>query len=225
MLVLCPGCNGNGEGLIRQREWQEFAREHQLGLAGLSFASITTVQENRTSYYHASKGSGQALLEAIRKIYGKDLPVLLFGFSGGAHFTSRFVEWKPERVIAWCAYSAGWWDIPLKTAVNPPGIVACGDADPRYGESMIYFKQGRVAGKPWLWISLARVGHSGSPPLEAFIRQYFAAVLKHNQRAGLWVDVDLETPASGSERKEEPSLTGWIPDIGLLDRWKAINEP
>lgn len=36
VMVLCPGLNGSGEGMIRQKAWQAFAREHRLGLIGLS---------------------------------------------------------------------------------------------------------------------------------------------------------------------------------------------
>jgi hypothetical protein len=226
VLVLCPGANGNGEGMIRQKEWQEFAREQHLGLVGLSFASDGEfLSDCGRGYYCAAKGSGQILLDAIQKIYGHDLPLLLYGFSGGAHYTSGFVEWKPTQVISWCTYSAGWWDTPQKASANPPGIVACGDADPRYGATMIYFKQGRAVGKPWLWISLPNIGHASSPPLEEFIRQYFTAVLKQSHTKGLWIDVDLETSASEVLQKEQPSLTGWLPDAELFDSWKAINKP
>ena len=226
VLVLCPGANGNGEGMIRQQEWQKFAREQHLGLIGLSFASDEAfLSDCGRGYYCAARGSGQALLDGIRKIYGRDMPLLLYGFSGGAHFTSGFVEWKPKRVTAWCAYSAGWWDTPQKAPVNSPGIVACGDADPRYGATMIYFKQGRAADKPWLWISLPNIGHATSPQLEVFIRQYFAAALKPHQTKGQWVDIDLETPTSELLRHEQPSLTGWLPDARLLESWKAINKP
>ena len=45
-------------------------------------------------------------------------------FLGGAHFASRFEEWMPEKVIAWCAYSAGWWICPPRNAAAPAGIAA-----------------------------------------------------------------------------------------------------
>jgi pimeloyl-ACP methyl ester carboxylesterase len=150
VLVLSPGVNVSGESLIRSPAWQQFAQQNHLGLVGLSFSSPEKMILDGTGYYYASKGSGEKLLEGIRKIYGKDLPLLLYGFSGGAHFTSRFEEWAPSRVIAWCADSAGWWDEPKLSAITPPGIVACGENDPRYGASLSYFKQGRAAGKPWL---------------------------------------------------------------------------
>jgi len=229
VLVLCPGCNGNGAGLVSSPVWQEFALRNHLGLVGLSFASPEKAIHDGTGYYYASKGSGEKLLEGIRKIYGRDLPLLLYGFSGGAHFTSRFEEWAPSRVLGWCAYSAGWWDLPKPSGVSPPGIVACGDQDSRYGASMMYFKQGRAVGKPWLWVSLPKVGHQTSTAMEDFVRGYFAMILKRGSSSGLshgmWVDVDTKKVMSESEAGASSSLSGRIPDPSLIDDWRKIHAP
>lgn len=224
-LVLCPGCNGSGEGLIHQPVWQRFAKKHKLGLVGLSFASDTLLLMNGRGYYYASKGSGDLLLDGIRKIYGKRIPLLLYGISGGAHFTARFVEWKPDQVVAWCAYSAGWWDEPKQAKKNPPGIIACGDYDERYGASLIYFKQGRALGKSWLWVSLPQTGHGYSGVLEDFVRKYFAAVLNEKPGEGQWVDVDLRKMVSPEEADRNRSVTGWLPDARLDEDWRKIHEP
>jgi len=225
VLVLCPGCNGSGENLVRSPEWIAFAREHRLGLVGLSFASPMPAIHDGTGYYYASHGSGEKLLEGIRKIYGRDLPVLLYGFSGGAHFTSRFEEWRPDKVITWCAYSAGWWDEPKANPTAPPGIIACGDEDPRYGASLIYFKQGRAAGKPWLWVGLPHTGHAGSRKLDQFVRNYFASVLKSQFGTAAYLDIDREVKVCHADQAAQPSLTGWMPSDDLLDEWRQINEP
>ncbi len=232
ILILCPGSNGNGESLVRSPLWQEFAQRNHLGLVGLSFASPDKAIHDGTGYYYASKGSGEKLIEGIRKIYGKDLPLLLYGFSGGAHFTSRFEEWAPSRIIAWCADSAGWWDEPKLSAITPPGIVACGENDPRYGASLSYFKQGRAIkplGKPWLWVSLPKIGHQASPALEEFVRKYFEAVLKRGGSSdlsgGVWVDVDTKKVLSLLEAEALPSESGWIPSQALVDDWRKIHEP
>ena len=160
------------------------------------------------------------------------MPLILYGFSGGAQFASRFEEWMPEKVIAWCAYSAGWWDLPSRNAVaapsgflRPPGIVACGEDDPRYGASMIYFKQGRAVGKPWLWISLAHTGHSASSVLDDFVAKYFAAVLSWHDQKSLWVDIDLKKVISSEEAANVPSQTGWLPSDALLEAWSKIHDP
>lgn len=228
VLVLTPGTNGNGEGLIRQREWQEFAREQKLALVGVSFASPDAILHENRGYYYAAQGSGELLLEGIRKAFRRDLPIVLFGFSAGAHFSSRFVEWKPERVITWCAYSAGWWDEPTEAKVTPPGIVACGEEDGRLGASLVHFKQGRALGRPWLWVELPKTGHSCPPAMTQFARDYFGAILRGKgqldpQKDGQWVDVDrLEQVPNGSEH---PSVMAWLPDAKLYDEWRRLSTP
>lgn len=78
VLVLCPGFNGSGENLIRSPKWIAFAKKNRLGLVGLSFASPIPALHDGTGYYYASKGSGEKLVEGIRKIYGQDLPFMGF---------------------------------------------------------------------------------------------------------------------------------------------------
>ena len=230
VLVLCPGCNGIGEGLVADPIWQAFAKKQKLGLVGLSFASNINDIHNGKGYYYASNESGKILLDGINKLFGHDLPILLYGFSGGAHFTSRFVEWKPERVIAWCAYSAGWWDEPKISNIIPPGIIACGESDERLGASLIYFKQGRAVGKPWLWIGIPDNGHSPERRVESFIRDYFEVILQNNDRldpakTGLWIDIDERNAAEAYLVQKYPSITGWLPDAKLLNIWQSLNEP
>ncbi|MGB8355662.1 MAG: hypothetical protein WCD79_17315 [Chthoniobacteraceae bacterium] len=231
VLVLCPGANGSGEELIRESAWQDFAKQNNLGLMGLSFASPENTLHDGTGYYYASKGSGAKLLDGIQKIYHKDLPVLLYGFSGGAHFTSSFEEWMPQRVIAWCADSAAWWDVPAKSNSNPPGIVVCGDRDQRYGASLLYFEQGRRAGKPWLWISIPGIGHAGSTKLDDFVRGYFVAILGADIKdlqegsAPEMVDIDRKTVVETSGLQPPVSVTGWLPSGKLFNLWCAIHEP
>ncbi|MDR0532541.1 MAG: hypothetical protein LBH01_01145 [Verrucomicrobiales bacterium] len=226
ILILSPGYNQSGENLVRDAKWQQFARQNGLGLLGLSFASEPELFKQERGYYYASQGSGEVLLSGINKIHGDELPLLLYGFSGGAQFTSRFVEWKPGRVLAWCAYSAAWWDEPKSAESMPPGIVACGARDERLGASLLYFKQGRAAGKPWLWVEVADTGHRMNAGLDEFVRQYFAAFLKNQQspnprREGVWLDIDrLEMIPKDSEH---PALTGWLPDRKLFRQWQDLN--
>jgi hypothetical protein len=224
VLVLCPGSNGDGERQIQDAAWQDFAKEQKLGLVGLSFASPMEAIHDGSGYYYVANGSGEKLLAGLKSIFGKDLPILLYGISGGAHFTSRFEQWKPSRVLAWCAYSAGWWDKPTAGKISPPGIVACGDEDGRYGASMIYFKQGRAAGKPWLWVSLPKTGHTGSADLDDFVRNYFSTILSPGKNTPLLVDVDQKQIVPPTETIH-PALSGWIPSEKLFDQWQRIHEP
>ena len=110
----------------------DFARRNNLGVIALNYSSSAEdLLENRKGYFYPEQGSGQALLDEIKRLYGKDLPIIIYGFSGGAQFVSRFVDWCPDRIIAWCAYSAQFWDYPKSGSkvTQARGIVACGDQD------------------------------------------------------------------------------------------------
>ena len=179
VIILSPGYNGNGKEFLRDQRWYEFAKRYHLGIIGLSFASQEVDLHNGKGYYYVRNGSGELLFEGIRRIYGQDLPLLLYGFSGGAHFTARLAEWQPSRIIAWCAYSAGWWDEPLPMKNPPPGIIACGDNDSRWLPSFEYYQKGRKLGRPWLWVSIENGQHEMNPELESFVRSSFGAFLTH----------------------------------------------
>jgi len=178
-------------------------------------------------YYYPEQGSGQLLLDEIDREFDANTPLLLYGFSGGAHFASGFAEWKPERVMGWCAYSAGWWGKQSSPNVSPPGLIVCGNEDERYGASLIYFKQGRALGKPWLWLSVGQDSHSISPQAENFAREYFASIIATNGSAdsGQWVDIDLKSNAEPSILANQPSLTGWLPNSTLLPEWREVHQP
>jgi len=230
VIVLSPGCNGNGAGLVGDPQWQVFAKHQQMGLVGLSFASEINNLQNGTGYYYVTNGSGRLLLDGIRKLFGHDLPLVLYGFSGGAQFASRFVEWEPKRIITWCAYSAGWWDEPRSSIVTPPGIIACGEKDERLGASLIYFKQGRAKGRPWLWISIPNNGHSPDGRVESFVRDYFAEILKagtnvKSNRSGIWLDIDTKVEVERIFAEKYPSVTAWLPNAELLGRWQSLYKP
>lgn len=245
ILILVPSCNGDGRKMLGNHGWIKFAEENSLALVGLSFTSDIASLHNGTGYYYASKGSGQTLLDALDHLTGKQLPLLLYGFSGGAHFTSRFSEWKPERVIAWCAYSAGWWDAPTPSAsVSPFGIIACGEYDSRLGASLFHFKAGRAIGKPWLWLEVPNSGHEEDQRVAEFAQRSFATILNKMQQAekrsisqrvttleqkidevGGWVDIEDKEIATQNLYLIQPALSGWLPDMRLFPSWRKLVKP
>ncbi|GHC06596.1 hypothetical protein [Cerasicoccus arenae] len=229
VLVLCPGLNQNGDFFLNEKPWLNYAREHQIGLMALSYKSDTRKLYNgeREGYYWPDQGSGDALLEAIRKEYGKDLPIFIYGFSGGAHFTSRFVEWKPERILAWTAYSAQFWDSPKSAEIMPPGIVACGELDGlRWQPTFAYFYEGRALGKPWIWISLSETGHGRHRAFEQFIRDFFSTALEDSnipKNLGVFVDVDTGEEYVDPDSTYQPALLSFLPTRMLLEPWGELN--
>ncbi len=150
VVVLCPGMNEDGAPLLEENAWREFAVEHGLGLMATAYRSPVEglYGDDRRGYYWPEQGSGTALLEAVVGHYGSDLPILLFGFSGGAQFGSRFVGWAGERVLGFSVYAAQFRDQPTDLA-GVPGIVACGELDgERWQPTFVYFQEGRRLGHP-----------------------------------------------------------------------------
>lgn len=221
-LVLCPGYNGDGAYLIGKKEWQKFADDNGLILIGLSFASDVEKLHDGTGYYYPEHGSGKALIKALKKIHNEDLPIYMYGFSGGAHFTSRFAEWAPRKVNAFAAYSAGWWTKPSKKRKNmPPGIIACGSKDERLGASHSYFLDGRALDRPWLWVELPDIGHKEYAPLDDFVRAFFSSVMHSNSKS-VWIDILTGEQKRGSFAMDAKSVTGYIPDGSLVGKWKEL---
>ncbi len=219
ILVLCPGANGNGLSLIQQKAWREYAARENLALAGIHFESPISLLSQCQGYYQARNGSGDLLLDGIESICGKKLPILFFGFSGGAHYITRFIAWNPRQVLGWVAAGAGVLNAPLADQRFPPGIMACGANDSRLGGALTFFKQGRAHGNPWLWVEMPNVGHSFTPEFEDFARDYFSVLLNRTEPDGLWMDIDLLTELTAEEAKAQPSLNGWIPDRSILASW------
>jgi hypothetical protein len=225
ILVLCPGFNGDGSKLIKKDKWIQFARENNLRMVGVTFESPLEMVTTGCGYFYANRESGQMLLDALDRLDNRKLPILIYGFSAGAHFTSSFEEWIPERILGWCAYSAGWWETPKRKNTNPPGIIACGENDPeRYGASLEYFCKGRSLGKPWAWISLENRGHEFSPVLEDFIRAYFTDLISTSLSHGMIYDIDTKE-LSKNISTDILSVTCWMPSQKTAAFWKIIHKP
>lgn len=225
VLVLCPGMNQDGVFFLNESPWMDFARSHQLGVVALAFKSNADQMygKARKGYYWPDQGSGDALLAAIDKTFDKDLPILIYGFSGGAHFTSRFAEWKPSRVIAWAAYSAQFWDSPRPSETNPPGIVACGEHDGgRWHPSFSYFYEGRQLGKPWVWVSLPETGHYRHGAFEHFVRDFFTAVYDNTGPAA-FADVESGETYEDSDESIQRELLAIFPSDALRKAWCEVH--
>ena len=176
-------------------------------------------------YYRAELGAGKVLLEGIDRYVGREVPLLLYGFSGGAHFVSSLEEWRPERVLAWCAFSAAWWEAPKASVAAPPGVVVCGKLDvDRYEATRAYFEAGRRLGKRWGWVSLCGVGHAETPVLDGFVLAYFRAVLERKPQEGGWRDGVTRGRLAGGRLTEVSVGAVWWPDEAMASIWEGIDE-
>ena len=230
VLVLAPGMNTDGAFFLKESPWVDFAKKNNLGIIAINYSSSAEdLFENRKGYFYPEQDSGQALLDEISRIYGKNLPIILYGFSGGAQFVSRFVDWTPNRIIAWCAYSAQFWDYPKDgTEVSKArGIVACGELDGlRWQSSFGFYYKGRQNGRPWIWVNISNTGHNRSAKFEKFVRQFFdeeIAVWRGNKIPA----EDIFSDISNSDNEllmlsEQPELQCPFRTKELLESWKKI---
>lgn len=236
VLVLAPGINAEGNFFLEEQCWTDFAKKNNLGMIALSYKTLVNETDSGQNewYYYPNSGSGQALLDSIRKVYGKDLPIILYGFSGGAQFVSRFVDWCPDRIIAWCAYSAQFWDYPQdgRKLTKARGIVACGDQDGlRWQPSFSFYYKGRMENRPWIWVSVPNTGHVRNPKLEEFVRSFFIEELEiwHNRinpQDDILADISTKNIIYGTRaRNSNIALKCQFRNFKLLEQWKEIQRP
>jgi len=135
VLLLVPGYNGSGPKMFTP-QWKFFAGKCHLMLLAPTFTTSLEELKNRQGYYYPDQWSGAATEEALDELSRRENistdKILIFGFSAGAHFAHRFALWKPDRVKAFVAYSAAWWDDPTDKLAHVPALIMCGEADPRY---------------------------------------------------------------------------------------------
>jgi pimeloyl-ACP methyl ester carboxylesterase len=181
-LVLVPGYNGDGAGMLDAR-WKAFAEKNGLVLLAPTFHAEGNENNQGKGYYYPEQGSGEVMEKALKELKrrtGADTDkILMFGFSAGAHYTHRFALWKPQRVQAFVAYSAGWWSEPTVRLKNVPALILCGETDERYGATYDFFRKGHKLGCPWVWRSYDHTGHELTPAVrdmaEVFLAQYAQA--------------------------------------------------
>jgi len=223
VLVLCPGQNGDGADFLADEQWKSFAKAHNLALLIPGFVSDDEDLKSGRGYFVASRGSGKMLLEALRKAGWADAPLLLYGFSGGAHFTISFAAWSPGKVLGFCAYSFGWWTPPPEN-LTCPALIACGQFDAvRYGSSFAYFQAGRRQGKPWAWTSIKGQEHDRCPKLDSFVREYFQSLLVSSTEKQ--VTVDNVRKSLMKRTACDPLATSVLPSETILESWRSLHHP
>ena len=198
ILVLCDGVNSIGGGLIRQEEWRAFARKHRLVLAEVAFASADGFHDPASNcYYYAKNGSGDALLRLLDERFPARPPLLLFGFSGGGHFASRFQEWRPDRVKAWAVSGVNWWDAPSPESPEsyPPGIILIGEHEGNLVQSIRAFRNRNALGRRVLWCGLKDFEHAMPYHALPLVREFFATLLDISSPQ--WQPAEIDGEAAG----------------------------
>ena len=242
VLLLVPGCNGDGRGMLSESgSWARFADAAHLVLVGPTFQTTLEEVHSRKGYYYPELWSGEATLKALEQIRAKTGvqtdKLLVFGFSAGAHFAHRFALWKPEKVAAFVAYSARWWDEPKVSLRDTPGLIMCGEADERFDPSFAFFVQGRRLGLPLIWRSYRDLGHELKPQVlkmaQTFLG-YYAQRQKLDQTArrmppsGASFIGDIQSYRFYPENSPEaahipPESRVGLPSLELAEVWAQEN--
>jgi dienelactone hydrolase len=193
-------------------------------------------------YANASKGSGQALLDALAAFAARSgrtevatAPMALWGMSAGGQFNYEFAAWKPERVIAFVVNKGGIYYSALvpRAAREVPALLFVGDTDLAFRTSAIagLFAMNRRAGALWALVTEPGTAHAvgRSRDLGAMffadvmaIRLASGALAPMDASAGFIGDLAAATiqPAAGAALPAVP--TAWLPTERLARAWQAV---
>ena len=170
VLVLVPGSNGDGRPMAQDSVWQAFAAAHDVALVACRFTDKAHDQSFIEEYVNVSRGTGQALLDAITTLATRSkhpelatAPFLMWGMSAGGQFNYEFVAWKPERVVAFVVNKGGIYYSALVPAAarEVPGILFVGGKDLEFRTNTIagLFAVNRRAGALWAYAEEPSAAH------------------------------------------------------------------
>ena len=244
LAILVPGSNGDGRGQVDDKGWQEFAVSHRVGLVGVHLTDKPHDQMFIEAYVDVSKGSGQALLDALGAFAKKSnrpeiatAPLLLWGMSAGGEFNYEFAAWKPDRVAAFVVNKGNVYYTALapEPARRVPGVLFTGEKDLAFRVDAIagLFAINRRAGALWSYAQEPGVGH------EVARSRDFAVVVfddmlnarladdgrlkRLDERAGLFGDPKTGTVQPVGDSKPPADYpVSWLPTARVARAWQAV---
>lgn len=243
--VLVPGSNGDGRAMAEDTVWQAFATKYRLALVACHFTDKPHEQAFIENYVEVSKGTGQALLDAIGRFAGSskhpelaNAPLLLWGMSAGGQFNYEFVAWKPERVIAFVVNKGGIYYTALapRGARNVPGILFVGGKDLEFRTNTIVglFALNRRAGALWALAEEPSAGHIVGRSRDMAITFYEdvialrmpsaepGALRALEEKSGFLGDLKAKTFQPIGESKIPNYPTAWLPSDRVARAWQAM---
>jgi poly(3-hydroxybutyrate) depolymerase len=243
IVVLVPGSNGDGRAQVDDPVWQAFATKHQLALVGVRLTDKPHEQSFIEHYINVSQGSGQAFLDALTAFAGRakhpelaTAPLLLWGMSAGGEFNYEFVNWKPERVVAFVVNKGGIYYTALasQAARSVPGLLFIGgkDLDSRIQTITGLFALNRRAGALWALSEEPSAGHIVGRSRDIALMLYedmLAARVSGSgslkplgEKTGFLGDFKSKTFQSIGEAAAPSYPTAWLPTERVARAWRAI---
>ena len=242
IVVLVPGSNGDGRAQAEDSTWQSFAARHELALIGCRFTDKKHDQNFIEEYVNVSRGSGQALLDALASLGKRSnhpelatAPFLMWGMSAGGEFNYEFVSWKPERVIAFVVNKGGIYYTALapRAARSVPGILFVGEKDLAFRTNTIVglFAVNRRAGALWALSeepgAAHIVGRSRDMAMIFFddvisLRLRDGMLNPVTERSGVIGDMNLKTFRAMPDSGALGVPTAWLPTPRVARAWQAV---
>ena len=223
ILFLAGGTDSDARPWLNYAHWRELAdKEHLVLIAAF-------LRGAGEAYEVASRGSGQALLDAIAT-FAKEggrpelnqLPIIMYGHSAGAQFGFNFACWKPDRVRAIvCVKSGPLPEPPRGVSANFAALFIVGERDQpgRVREVARSFAAGRSKGARWCLALQPNAGHGaeGCRDLaEAFIQAINSAAPERPRYAELAASDNLQTTATTD------SNWSWLPNDPFSQVWRGF---
>jgi poly(3-hydroxybutyrate) depolymerase len=243
VLVLMPGSNGEGRQQAQDTVWQAFAARQKLAIVACHFTDKPHDQNFIEDYVNVSRGSGQALLDAIGAFAERSrhpelatAPLVLWGMSAGGQFDYEFAAWKPERVAAFVVNKGGIYYTALTSRATRevPALLFIGgkDLESRISTITGLFAVNRRGGALWALTDEPGAAHIVGRSREMSI-VFFDDVLPMriggggalqpiDEKAGFVGDPRLKTIERADEGPLPTYSTAWLPTERAAHAWLSM---
>jgi poly(3-hydroxybutyrate) depolymerase len=241
IVLLVPGSNGDARSETGDAAWQAFAAKHQLALVGIQ---LTDKERSPfEEYANVSKGSGQAIFDAIARLGTKSshpelatAPLFLWGMSAGGEVNYELAAWKPERVAAFVVNKGGIYYTALasKAARAVPGLLFVGGKDPESRIDIItgIFALNRRGGALWALSNEPDAAHIVGKSKDLammFYEDVMAERLGDNgtlkpltEESGFIADIHAKTFEPAPAKFNANVTSAWLPSERVARAWAAI---
>jgi poly(3-hydroxybutyrate) depolymerase len=245
VVVLVPGSNGDARSEVGDAAWQAFAAAHHLALVGVHLTDKPHDQSFIEEYANVSKGSGQALLDALTDLARRaghpeiaNAPLCLWGMSAGGEFNYEFTAWKPERVAAFVVNKGGIYYTALasRAARSVPGLLFIGGKDLASRINIItgLFSLNRRGGALWALTDQPNDAHVVGRSKDLAI-MFFEDVLALRldpaapgslkpvaERSGFLGDLGTKAIAPVAPSGPIDTNAAWLPTERVAKAWRAV---
>lgn len=244
IILLVPGSNGDGRDMVNQPEWQALANEHSMALVSCYFTDKASGNRAIEHYADVRKGSGQALLDVLKRFAAKsghkdlsDTPMALWGVSAGGEVNYELACWIPERIIAFIVNKGGVYYTALAPEATRavPAVFLTGEVDNPYRNDIVrgIFSINRRFGAQWMFAEEPGVGHqfAGS---ETFALKYFHQIIPLRLPAktgdplvplypeGYIGEVATQKVKAFKKGRRYEGVTAWLPNMAIADLWLSL---